>query len=207
MYGDMPIWYALTKAISILWIIVFLLFIAAACEDPGAFKRFFQLPFHLGFLASVNGGTRHEYYVVPAFYIRLNCPVGSSHEPAGSVSLYRITDFLTCYECSPCKFKSVPFIKDHRKSAAPGLSLFIDPGKVALFSQCEFAVISHSDTNSIKLNSKRFSSSCSSSLEYLTSVSCSHSLTESVLFKSLPFLRLISSFHFLTPLSGYINVD
>jgi large subunit ribosomal protein L34 len=27
-----------------------------------------------------------------------------------------------------------------------------------------------------------------------------------VLFKSLPLLRLISSFHFLTPLSGYINV-
>ena len=196
MYGEMPNWYALTKAISILWMIVFLLFIVAACEDPGIFKRSFQLLFYFRFLASDYGGTRHKYYVVPAFNSWFKRSVCRSHDPAGPVSFYRITDFLTGYECSPCKSQSISSVKNHRKSATFRLPLFIDTGKITLFSQCEFAVISHSDTNSIKLNSKRFSSSCSSSLEYLTSVSCRHSLAESVLFKSLPLLRLISSFHF-----------
>ena len=48
-----------------------------------------------------------------------------------------------------------------------------------------------------KLSAKRLSSSCSSSLENLASVGCSHSLAESVFLESLPLLRLISSFHFL----------
>ena len=48
-----------------------------------------------------------------------------------------------------------------------------------------------------KLIGQSFSAFCTSSLEYVSSVGSSHSLSETVLFLSLTLLRLVSSKHFV----------
>ena len=55
-------------------------------------------------------------------------------------------------------------------------------------------MIKHRD---FKLIGQSFSALSASSLEYVSAVSSSHSLSEAVLFFSLSLLRLVSSEHFL----------
>jgi len=178
----------------------FLLFIVltAVFQESAIRQRLSDTFLDFRFFTSVDSVSRDKYHVVSLYYFRLHRSVRFSHEPAGSVSFYRVAYLAARHKSGPCLIKSVLFIQDHRKPAAFGLALLVYPGKVPLIAQCKFAAISHPDTVPFKqLNCKRFSASRSSSLEHLAAVGCSHSLAESVFLKSLPLLRLISPFHFL----------
>ena len=210
MYGEMPSWYALTKAINILWLIDFLLFIVitAVLQESAVRKRLSYAFLDFSFTASVDSVACHKDHIVPAPDHRRKRPVRLSHESAGSVSFHRIADLAARHKRGPCDIQSVLSVQDHRKPAAFGLALLVYPGKVPLIALCKFAAISHPDTVPIKqLNCKRFSASRSSSLEHLAAVSCGHSLTESVFLKSLSLLRLICPLHFILLFCLYIIVS
>ena len=137
----------------------------------------------------------YKYYIVAFLYFTFKGIIRLFHKSSGAVSFYWISYLLTGNKSSPCITEIVFSVQNNDIFTSPGFSFFIYLWKILLLPEGQFAFISHLEHLILILNCEGFSSSCSSSLEYLTSVSCCHSLAESVLFKSLPFLRLISSFH------------
>ena len=66
-----------------------------------------------------------------------------------------------------------------------------------------FACCAQTLVCTIKSIGQSFSALCTSSLEYLSAISSSHSLSEAMLFLSLTFLGLVSSEHCLHLLDYY----
>ena len=149
----------------------------------------------------------YKYYIVAFSDFISYGIIRLFHKSSGAISFYWISYLLTGNKSSPCISEIVLSVQNYNVFTSSGLAFLIYLGEILLFPEGQFTIFSHLEHQFLKLNCEGLSSSCSSSLEYLAAVSCSHSLAESVFLKSLSLLRLISSFHFLYSFNLIYNVE
>ena len=125
-----------------------------------------------------------------------------AHHAPRPIALHTVSDLLARYKSSPRIRAAVLAIDDHHKTTDLRPSLLIDPIKIGLITKRR--ITGHQSSPSL-LGGQALSASGSSSLEDLTAGSRSHSLSESVLLKSLSLLWLISSLHNVVLLSETVQ--